>query len=255
MKVFGLAVIQSLQEGFLTTARHDNSELYQKAQAALLPNLLLNSTVVDMDRDDHILIEVSTPIGHKLIRSKRLLITIPPLANNLRSFDLSDMERDLFSQFNYVGYWTALTRNDGLSDDLTIDNIGVGTPDNLPVLPGMFSINPTGVPGLHAVKYGAPSPVTITEVEVKQGILDSIGRLATGGADPGARGNADFAVFSSHTPYALTVSAGAIRDGFYEKLYALQGERNTWYTGAAFNAHDSSMLWVFTEEILPSLAA
>lgn len=257
MKVVGLDLIRSIQEGFLTTAHHDNSELYQNAQAVLLPNLLLNSTVVNMDRDhkDSVKVEVDTPTGRKLIQAKKLLITIPPLVDDLQKFDLSDTEHDLFRQFSNVGYWTALTRNDGLSDYLSINNVGANTPDNIPILPAVFAINPTGVPGLHAVKYGAPSPTSLSDQQVQNDILKSIQRLATGGADPGASANANFAVFSSHTPYGLTVNADAIRRGFYSKLYALQGQRNTFWTGAAFNAHDSSMLWVFTEGVLPAIAA
>ena len=42
--------------------------------------------------------------------------------------------------------------------------------------------------------------------------------------------------------------------GFYDDLYALQGYRSTWYTGAAFHVHDSSRLWNFTETtVLPGL--
>jgi hypothetical protein len=120
-----------------------------------------------------------------------------------------------------------LTHNDGLSDDIAINNI--------PILPG-----------LHAVKYDAPSPVSLFDHQVQNAIVKSIQRLGTGTAGPGATSNADFAVFSSHTPYGLTVSADAIRKGFYTKLYGLQGERNTFWTGAAFNAH---------ERILPAIAA
>lgn len=73
MMVWGLDLVHNFQEGFLTTARNDNSELYQKAQAALLPNLLLNSTVINMDRDceDYINIEVETPNGRKLVQAKK----------------------------------------------------------------------------------------------------------------------------------------------------------------------------------------
>lgn len=146
-----------------------------------------------------------------------------------------------------------MTRNDGLSDDVIINNIGANTTYNLPVLPGLYNVGPTGVPGLHAIKYGAPSPVTLSNQQVQRDILNAIARLNTGGADPGASGNAEFAVFSSHTPYGLTVSTEAIKDGFYSKLYALQGERKTYWSGAAFLTHCSSTLWAFTEALLPEL--
>ncbi|CZR51449.1 uncharacterized protein PAC_01325 [Phialocephala subalpina] len=50
MKVIGLDLLKNLESGFLTTARHDNSEPYQKAQATLSKDPLLNSTVIGMDR-------------------------------------------------------------------------------------------------------------------------------------------------------------------------------------------------------------
>lgn len=254
MKVIGLDLLRNLESGFLTTARHDNSELYQNAQAALSTNLLLNSTVISMDRNGvggYIKIEVDTPAGRKLIQAKKLLITIPPKLENLHGFDLSDTEQDLFGQFSNVGYWTTLLRHDGIPDDVAVNNIGADQPFNLPVLPGIFAIEPTGVPGLHNVKYGSPN--TLSNEAVQNAILASIDRLSVAGTDTTT--TPEFAVFSSHTPFGLTVDAKAIEAGFYTKLYALQGQRSTFYTGAAWNAHDSSMLWVFTEALLPSITA
>jgi hypothetical protein len=51
------------------------------------------------------------------------------------------------------------------------------------------------------------------------------------------------------------VPTGAIKAGFYRKLYALQGRNRTFYTGAAFHTHDSSLLWQFTEALLPRITA
>jgi hypothetical protein len=51
------------------------------------------------------------------------------------------------------------------------------------------------------------------------------------------------------------VSAADIAGGFYRRLGALQGHRNTFWNGAAFDVHDSSSLWAFTETLLPAIAA
>ncbi|KIJ27447.1 hypothetical protein M422DRAFT_271356 [Sphaerobolus stellatus SS14] len=53
-----------------------------------------------------------------------------------------------------------------------------------------------------------------------------------------------------HTPFELVVSKEQIAAGFYKELYGLQGARRTWWSGAAFHTHDSSLLWQFTEGIV-----
>jgi hypothetical protein len=61
--------------------------------------------------------------------------------------------------------------------------------------------------------------------------------------------------FSGHNPFQLTVSTSAIEAGFYKDLYTPQGYHNTFYTGAAWIAQDSSLVWSFTEILLPSMLA
>jgi hypothetical protein len=97
--------------------------------------------------------------------------------------------------------------------------------------------------------------VQLSETQVKADILTDIKRLRSAGSIPPASSSPEFAVFASHSPFELTVPTGAIRSGFYKKLYALQGRNRTYYTGAAFHTHDSSLLWQFTEGVLPQVAA
>ena len=42
-----------------------------------------------------------------------------------------------------------------------------------------------------------------------------------------------YAAKSNHRPFELRVDAKAIKNGFYADLYSLQGEKRTWWTGAA----------------------
>jgi len=45
-----------------------------------------------------------------------------------------------------------------------------------------------------------------------------------------------------------------IREGFYASLQALQGDRDTFYAGAAFQTHSSASIWAHLEELLPAIA-
>jgi NAD(P)-binding Rossmann-like domain len=253
MKNFGLDILRNLQVGFLTTERHDNSELYRKARAGLGPDALLSSRVIATDRDaaGYANVLVQTPSGLKLIRAKKIVVTIPPKLDNLFGFDLDTTERSLFGQFGNSAYYTGALRNSGIPDNIAVTNIGADTPYHLPVLPGVYSISPTGIPGLHNVKYG--SPTQLSDLQVKADIVASVIRLRTAGTLPTTP--PDFAAYASHSPFELTVPTKAIKAGFYRNLYALQGRNRTFYTGAAFHTHDSSLLWQFTEALLPRIAA
>lgn len=115
------------------------------------------------------------------------------------------------------------------------------------MLPGIYTLNPTRVHGLWDVKYGSNS--TLPDDFVKQQIITDIKRLQMVGKGPS---NPEFVVYSGDVPFQLNVPAQAIADGFYKKLYT-QGQRNMWYTGAAWHVHDSSFLWQFTEDLLPGI--
>lgn len=248
MRTMGLSLVQQTATGFLTTAHHNNSEIYSKIQAELLSasSLLLNSEVVLTQRQngsEGVQLVVSTPEGPKLILAKKLLITIPPKPKILQSFDLSTEEEVIFSRFIDVGYYTSIVNNTGLPDNLGVFNYNPDTPYNFPILPALYNVQTTQVPGLHLAIYGTPrtnKSFPLSDDEVK--------------ADKFNQTKPEFVIFSSHTPFYLQVSPDDIKDGFYEKLYALQGVRNTYWTGAAFRSQDSSDLWRYSEEeVLPKL--
>lgn len=254
MKYFGLTVLQGLQNGFVTTASHDNSQLYQSAQAVLTAAnaLLLKSDVVSTVRNnDRAQIEVSTPDGYKRIECKKIVLGIPPSLKNLQPFGFNATELSLFQQFSHTGYYTGLLRDTGIPDNTSIQNTVAQAPFNIPSLPSLYSFGATGVPGLHQVLYASTTVIPIEQV--KQDILASLRKLQTTGTVP--LSEPKFAVFASHSPFEFTVSTSAIKDGFYRRLNSLQGERRLFLTGAAFESQDSSLIWQFTETLLPSIIA
>lgn len=236
---------------FLTTQRFDNSELYEKAQAELGQDVLLNSHITSTNRDakaEYAQICVDTPTGRVLIRAKKIILTIPPTLSNLQSFDLSPQEKSLFQQFQPGYYYTAILRNTGIGQTLGINNIGADTPYNLAPLPSLYAIQPTINPNFNTVTYASSNPLSPSQVQ--SDILAELARLRTAGPLPALSPNPEFAVFSPHVPFELTVSAAAIKGGFYNKLGRLQGQRHTFYTGAAFHVHDSSRMWRFSRDLI-----
>jgi hypothetical protein len=255
-RVVGLDLIQQLSSnGLLTTARHNNSELYGAAQTELLASssLLLSSTVSWSSRTNNsVELIVSTPHGKKLICAKKLLITIPPRLSNLRSLDLSHQEAGMFAKLIDAGYYVALVNNTGIPDDLLINNYAQNTRFNLPELPGVYLIQPTAIPGLKAIYYGSPrtNHTSLSDASVKSAILKSIATLQKANPSTFNQTVPEIVVYTNHAPFYLQAKPEDTAKGFYSNMYALQGGRSTWWSGAAWRAQDSSALWKFNEEIV-----
>lgn len=175
---------------------------------------------------------------------------MPPRLSNFLGWDLDATESDVFGTYTNEGYWTALLNNTGLPDNIVINNIGVNTPYDIPIYPAASVFSATAQPGLFNAEYA--SPYNLSDEYVKSEILAALGRFQIPNVTTTPE-KAEWAVFTSHTPFFEHVTAEQIKRGFYKKAMGLQGHRGTWYTGAAWQAHDSSMIWNFTETILPAI--
>ena len=262
IRVFGLSLVEAVSTGVLTTARHNNSEIYSKAQTELLSasSLLLNSEVVASSRGlSDVKLVVRTPNGKKLIVAKKLLITIPPKLDIMKPFDLSRQETIIFSKLIDVGYYTSVMKNTGIPDNVGVFNYAQDTPYNFPVLPKGYNVQTTSVPGLHQALYGTPrnaATYPMSDDAVKADIINGIKALQKANRDKFNQTEPEFLFFSAHTPFYLQVKPEDIAAGHYKKMYALQGLRNTYWTGATWRSQDSSDIWRYSEnEVLPKLLA
>ena len=251
-RYFSSQVLNGIKTGFVTTRAHDNSQLYERARNVLGDNVLLESRVISTRRTgSDVRLVVHTPSGKKLVKARKIVATIPPLLENLSGFDLSSKEHSVFSQFHGHGYFTALLRKTGIQNSTTVNNVAPRTPFNFPSIPGAYTIAPTAIEGVFNALFGTFDS-DVPDEKVKQDIVSTLDRLAAAGTIDGPS-NPDFMAFKNHAPYELQVSTDAIKAGFYKDLYSLQGERNTFWTGAAFQAHDSSLCWNFTEALIPKI--
>lgn len=250
----------SLQgQGPAALAAKDNSLLYERAQAELGPNALLNSTVVHMDRNaaDHAEITVQTPSGVKRIRAKKIISAIPPILENLKGFDLNETEIPIFNKFQYHSWYVGLVNNSGILDNITLFNYGINNTRNynLAALPAAYEFHATQVPGLHYFTFGLnDSQLRFSQEQVQANIESSLDRMqATSFIPKSTHLGPNIIDFTSHTPYEVFVSSDEIAKGFYNKLFALQGQRNTYWTGAAFVTQSSPAIWNYTDQLVESI--
>jgi hypothetical protein len=238
---------------FQTSSVMNNSLLFGKATDELLAaeSLLLASNVLLTERvrkSGSIKILVDTPGGRKLVVAEKLLITIPPTPAALASFDINEEELSIFSQLQGFGYYTSIIRNAGPAN-FTLQNLAVDQPYALPPRPGFYNCNPTGVnTALSLCFYGTKLGQIFSDNEAKAAMVADLKRYQT--ANGLNATEPEFVAFSNHSPYWLMVGAEATKAGFYQKMYALQGKRNTFWTGATWRAQDSSASWKYTKDIV-----
>lgn len=184
---------------------------------------------------------------------------IDSVIDNLKGFDLNSTEIPIFNKFQGHSWYVGLVNHSGVPDNVTLLNYGTTNTANfnIPVLPGIYDIFATAVPNLHYFLFGGnDSQPHFTQSQVTTSLRDTLAQLrAKGIIPPTSSSGAALNVvdFSSHTPYGVFVPSDQIADGFYNKLFALQGRRNTYWTGAAFVTHSSAAIWNYTDRLVTGM--
>lgn len=241
----------TFQQGTYVEANRDNSRLYTKATEELGADVLLNAQVVGADRKPkQVTLQVEMGGKKVTVQAKKLVLAIPPTGDNMKAFDFQNKDSRLFDQFVGRYYWSGVLSNSGLPAGTDIRNVNPRSPYGLPDLPALYAFRGGSAPsGLVTLKYSS-SKQYLTEQQVKDNIVADLRRLPIDGV---ANAQPQFPAFVSHTPYLLTVSADAIKNGFYTELNGLQGKRNTYFTGAAWSSQNSAKIWAFTDELVPRI--
>ncbi|HKO53373.1 MAG TPA: FAD-dependent oxidoreductase [Polyangiaceae bacterium] len=257
LKVFSSQVVSSifgLSGGFMACPT-GNSTLYENATSVLGDDLVFGADVLRVERDRNgVTVHVDTPRGRYIVKAKKLVVTAPPTPENLCGFDLDRSEESLVRRFDSNYYYTGLLKLQGVPAGLSVSNGNARTAYNLPQLPGLYGINPTLVPGIWNVKFG--STVPLSDFDVKATIVSQIRRLSDPTYFPTPPRVLDIVTFKGHTPFELNVTGDEIARGYYGSLNDLQGRNRTYYTGAAFQSHDSSLIWRYTKDtVLPLVLA
>ncbi|KAI4629982.1 uncharacterized protein J4E87_003169 [Alternaria ethzedia] len=258
IRTMSLGLLKTMQS-FKTSSVMNNSMLFEALTAELLASnsVLLSSRVRKTARvskvDGGVKVLVDTPKGQRLIQAKKILMAIPPTPENLTPFDPSGDEMKIFSQFTSVGYYTAIIRH-AAPTNVTLNNLALDKPYALPPMPAIYNVFPTVNPTLNQVFYGTKVGQHLSDEEAQAAILADLKRFHAmnnmTGPEP------EIVAFSNHSPYNMMVGGEATKNGFYKDLYALQSKRNTFWTGAAWRAHDSSSSWAYTSRsVLPALVA
>lgn len=227
--------------------------MYTAAAKILSGQVLYNSTPKSIHRPknnkDRVRISVSTPNGDKTILAKKLIVAIPPVPENLASLDLTRTETSLFAKWRSLGYFSGVIDHPGVNT--TITNFDPKNPYGLAHLPGVYMLSPNFA-GKTTFYGGSLFPISTPDA--RQLLTKQVKTLESTGVIPLAELEISF--ITNHSPFRLRADGGDIRKGFYKDLYGLQGEKGMFWTGAAWAAQDSSLIWKYTEgQVVPGVIA
>ncbi|KAL2133535.1 hypothetical protein VTI74DRAFT_8757 [Chaetomium olivicolor] len=239
-------------------------DLYESVANFLGSDVLYSSTVISATRQggskkDGVSLKVKGADGKvTCINAKRLLIAIEPTAANMAPFDLDKTEGSVLGKFRFPTVYAGILRHPALQ---TLNAYTDRSPDAgsynytvFPVAPQVGRIDYLG--GTEDLfQFTAVGTSADTAESMQALIAKSINTMLAAGTlgENAVSGNPTFESFANHGHMHAHVTGEQLRAGFIQDLYALQGRHNTWYTGAAFSAGFSTVLWEFNKVLLPKV--
>ena len=265
MQTFGAPLARVFVTGpnvFQPVSRN-NSELYGKIAELLGDDVLYMSTAVDSERTESgVKLVVEGYDGSKtLVKAKKLLLAIEPTLDNVAPFDMDEQELDVFSKWIHTREYVGVVQHPSLPFNTSIVNI----PDSargmdltaLPTFP--FQPRFDHLPGSAdlfsvIVVMSADS----TSEDAMRLVEDHLKNMITADTLPTAGSTEEsmyptIVAWGDHGPMHVHASNEEMKKGFIQRQYALQGGRSTYFTGAAWVGHFTTVVWEFNEAILPQL--
>lgn len=252
LKLLGLDPVKGITSGFKVTP--DVQTLYRSAAAVLGDSVHLNTTVYSVRRlNGSVEVTVQSAAGKtQVIRAKQLLMTAAPTLLNHWGWDLTNEESELFGKFKGQQYYAGIIRHTGLNESVTLQNVDFFSRFNIPKLPALFNVVPTGL-GDHQFAVYYTSRDRVAPDVAKNDTVTTLDRLA--GAGVIGKADTEILAWYDHPNVRMYVEAEDIRGGFYKDLYALQGQRNTYWSGAAWVTQASSPIWDYTKALVEEMVA
>jgi hypothetical protein len=239
----------------LYTKNRGNQIIYNTAYNKLggAENVFLKSEIQKVTRSSNgVEAIVKTQCGVQTIKAKKLVIAIRPRYTDLESWlDVSPNEEAVTKEFSNLHTWTCILNGTGLPLDTGYQLVDPKAESGIPPTPETLGISQSGIKDVEARAFWWST----TEEETAEHVTSSLLRTAyfvqgsqkatsSAGERPTINGLLD------HSPYFLYPSGEAVRKGFYKDMNALQGQSNTYWTGAAWESESSAAIWAFTEKIM-----
>ncbi|TDZ53024.1 Beta-cyclopiazonate dehydrogenase [Colletotrichum trifolii] len=256
MQTFGAPLARSFvgTTGSFVPSSKRNQEIYDRIADLLGDDVLLSSIAIKTVRTDagvEILVQ-GPDNSHTLIRAKKLLVSFEPTLANLKGINIDEEEESIFQKWKWSTVYAGIVSHSSLPDSYSYTNTAPSSWLSLPSLPFVGRFDYLGDDNYRVLVGGQSN---YTSAEAQQLVRKSLGQLAAAGTVP-SLGNETLNIkaWADHGAMQLHVPVEELEAGFIPKLYTLQGRRSTYFTGGAWSAQFTTILWEFNNQyLLPKL--
>lgn len=246
---FGLGLVGP---SFKWPGTGSSETLFDNVLTYMADDVLLQSTVFSSTRADNgTVLVVNTPEGQKVVKAKKVLFAATPSPDNTDPWDLDETESDLFSKFSWETLYVGVVNGTSLPSDLPGIRNAPDDPEGLYLPTGSFcdAFDRSGDRDLFATRVIGTA--NLTTEGAQELIADSFTTIDEAGTYD--VGSPNLVAMKSHGLTVPKVSSDELKAGFFNKLYALQGRRGTYWTGLTWAPDYTPILWDFTEKLLPQI--
>ncbi|KAM0347656.1 hypothetical protein ACHAPU_004669 [Fusarium lateritium] len=239
---------------FKWPSTYSSETLFDRILDLIRKDVLLESTVASSRRTAKgIELVVQTPSGKQHVKAKKLLFAATPSPDNVDTWDLNKNEKSLFSKFSWETLYVGVVGKTGLPSDVTGIRNALDNSTNFYLPRGDFVDAYTRAGSQDLWTTRVIGRASLTAKKARSMIKQVFGKMDAAGTydvnDP------EIVAFASHGLTVPKVSPKELKAGFFNKLYALQGQRNTFWTGLAWAPDYTPILWDFTEKLFPQILA
>ncbi|KFY01792.1 hypothetical protein O988_02517 [Pseudogymnoascus sp. VKM F-3808] len=232
-------------------------DLYEAVANFLGKDVLYSSTVASATRQHggNIFLTVKNATGKtSCIKAKRLVFACQPTPENLAPFSVDATEKAVFDKMAFTTVYAGIIRHPSLQIlSNYLDRSPAPGTLNYTVFPDAPQVGSIAYIGgtKDLFQFTAVGTEEDTTKSMQALIAKTINTMIKSGVLPASNGTLEFVKFSNHGKMHTRFSADTLRSGIVQKQVALQGHRSTYYTGAAFSAPFSTVLWEYNRVLLP----
>lgn len=233
-------------------------DLYENVAEFLGDDVFYSSSVVSATRSDKGVKLIVKGADDKMtcINAKRLLVSAQPTPETIEPLKLEKKEKKVLDKFHFTTVFAGVLQHPSLivPDSYTNRSPKPGSREYMvyPDAPQVGRIDWLG-DTVDLFQFTSVGTSEYDSEDMQSLIGETIDQMIKAGTLNATDGDLSFSKFADHGKMHPRVSEKDLKDGFITDLMNIQGRKSTWWTGAAWSAGMSNILWEYNNVLLPKV--